>query len=228
MAAAKIFKGYDFWGSTGSLASAGGSRCFRCISHSDCPMKVKLVSGNADEGGYNLFSSLGNHSSARILLPPSFKGISAEFTDDIDMGVRKGWPPNRIVSELILACGADEEKKLRVPKKEKISARRVSLTSSPQFLFKTAADMLLYVNVPGRLVTTRAEFDAIEDLDQLIVYGTFFYDIMVKDDSPGAAEGATVRTKLSASTSEVSDYFFSWARYVKESQQVIGSLLRAT
>ena len=43
--AAKTFGGCDFGGSTGSLASAGGSRSFKCITHVACSMKVKVTSG---------------------------------------------------------------------------------------------------------------------------------------------------------------------------------------
>jgi len=193
--AAKTFGGCDFGGSTGSLASAGGSRSFKCITHVGCSMKVKVASGEADEGGFFLFSSLGDHASERLPLPPGFKGIGAEFVADVDTGVGKGWTPKRIVAELIISCGANEAKKLRVPTRDKIAARRSTMTSSPQFKFDTAADMLMYVNEPGRLVTTRAMFDAIDNQDQLLVYSTFFYDTTVKDDSPGAAEGATVPAK---------------------------------
>jgi hypothetical protein len=48
------------------------------------------------------------------------------------------------------------------------------MTRSSQFKFATVADMLEYVNEPGRLVTTLEMFNAIEDLDQILVYGTFF------------------------------------------------------
>ena len=158
-------------------------------------MKVKLTSGEADDGGFFLFSSLGDHASERLPLPPGFKGIGAEFVADVDKGVGKGWTPKRIVSELILLCGADEAKKLRVPTRDKIAARRSTMTRSSQFKFATVADMLEYVNEPGRLVTTLEMFNAIEDLDQILVCGTFFYDTTVKDDSPGAAEGSTVPGK---------------------------------
>jgi len=163
-------------------------------------MKVKVTSGEADnDGGFFLFTLLvGDHALERLPLPPGFKGISAEFVTDVDTGLAKGWTPKRIVSQLIIACGANEAKKLRVPTIDKIAARRSTMTSSPQFKFEKVADMLLYVNEPGRLVTTRAMFDAIDNYDQLLVYSTFFYDTTVKDDSPGAGRrhGASENFRL--------------------------------
>ena len=79
-----------------------------------------------------------------------------------------------------------------MPSKDKISARRTTLTASPMFMFATNADMLAWATQEGRLITTRAEFDAVVDLDLLLVFSTFYYDIQVKDESPNAAEGATL------------------------------------
>jgi hypothetical protein len=55
---------------------------------------------------------LGDHVSERPPLLPGYKGIGAEFVADVDKGVGKGWTLKRLVSELILFCGADEAKKL--------------------------------------------------------------------------------------------------------------------
>jgi hypothetical protein len=59
---------------------------------------MKLMSGEADVGGFILFSSLGDHASERLPLPSGFKGIDAEFAADVDKGVDKGWTPKWIVS----------------------------------------------------------------------------------------------------------------------------------
>jgi hypothetical protein len=63
--AAKTFDGCDFGESSGSLVPAGGSRSFKCITHANSSMKVKLMSGEADDGGFFLFSLLGDHASKR-------------------------------------------------------------------------------------------------------------------------------------------------------------------
>jgi hypothetical protein len=117
--AAKTFDGCDFGESSGSLVPAGGSRSFKCITHANSSMKVKLTSGEADDGGFFLFSLFGDHASKRLPLPSGFKGIDAEFVAEVDKGVDKGWTIKRIVSELILLCSADEAKKLRAPTKDK-------------------------------------------------------------------------------------------------------------
>jgi hypothetical protein len=96
--------------------------------------------------------------------------------------------------ELTMACGADEAKKLTVLSKDNISARRTTLTTSPMFMFATNADMLAWATESGRLITTRAEFDEVDDLDKLLVFSTFYFEIQVKDESPNAVEGATIPT----------------------------------
>jgi hypothetical protein len=201
--AAKIFGGCDFGESTGSLASAGGSRSFKSITHANCSMKVKLASGEADDGGFFLFFSLGDRASERLPLPPGFKGIGAEFAADVDKGVGKDWKPKRIVSELILfLCGADESKKLRVPTTDKIAARRSKMKRSSQFKFATAAGMLEYVNEPGRLLTNLEMFNAIEDLDQILECGTFSTTPRSSTIPLVRLKARRCQAKLSASTSE--------------------------
>ena len=183
----------DFGESTGSLASRGDSRVFKCITHVDCSARTKVVFvGTGPNEGYWLHSSLAEHALVRKSLPAGFKGISAEFVEEVDEMLGKGHSPNQVLAELTLLCGEDQPRKLRLPRKDKLAAYRKKLENSPRFKFETVADMLAWANVPGRRVVTREEFDAVEDEDKLLVFDTFYFIIRVKDESEGAAEGATV------------------------------------
>ena len=163
--AAKCIGSLDFGAAAGCLASPGDVRTFRCISHRDCAMRSKVVYlGNASTEGFVVFISLGDHEGEKNPLPKGFKGISAEFSSKVDSFIGRGWTRTRIRGELTMACGADEAKKLRVPSKDKISARRTTLTTSPMFMFATNADMLAWATESSRLITTRAEFDEVDDL----------------------------------------------------------------
>ena len=189
--AAMVFGGFDFGLSQGALASRGSSRTWSCISHVNCPMKVKLQNLGAGDGeGFHLFSSQGVHAPEKKPLPNNFKGISAEFLNKVDEGVIKGHKPVRIESEITVACGTDERKKARMPTRAKISARRAALMRSSRLTFETYADMMDFVH--DKMVQTSEEFDAVQDHDMMLVYNTFCYDIQVKDESEGAAEDAKV------------------------------------
>ena len=183
------FGGNDLVPKSGGLASRGDSRVWKCITHEDCEMKVKVVS---TDDGYELFSSMDEHAEVRAALPGNFKGISAEFEGAVKELVGRGYPPNRIYSELIVQCGADEHKKERIPTKAKIAARRNALTRSPEFQFETFADMQAWAE--GKLVTTKEEFDAVVNLDQLLVFSTFHEKIMIEDEDEGAADGALIES----------------------------------
>ena len=183
------YDGNDFTSKSGGLASRGDTRVWACISHEDCEVKVKVVSM---DDGFELFCSMNDHTEVRAALPGNFKGISAEFDKAVMELVGQGFPPNRIYSELIVQCGADEPKKERIPTKAKIAARRNALTRSPEFQFETFADMQAWAE--GKLVTTKEKFDAVVDLDQLLVFSTFHEKIMIEDESEGAADGAMVES----------------------------------
>jgi hypothetical protein len=132
------------------------------------------------------------HAEVRAALPDNFKGISAEFDGAVKELVGRGLSPNRIYSELIVQCGADEHKKERIPTKAKIAARRNGLTRSPEFQFDTFADMQAWAE--GKLVATKEEFDAVVNLDQLLVFSTFHEKIMIEGESEGAADGAMIES----------------------------------
>jgi hypothetical protein len=155
----------------------------------DCEFKVKVVSM---DDGFELFCSIDKHAEVRAALPDNFKGISAEFDGAVKELVGRGFPPNRIYSELIVQCGADEHKKKRIPTKAKIAARRNGLTRSPEFQFDTFADMQAWAE--GKLVAIKEEFDAVVNLDQLLVFSTFHEKIMIEGESEGAADGAMIES----------------------------------
>jgi len=46
----------------------------------------------------------------------------------------------------------------------------------------------------GKLVATKEEFDAVVNLDQLLVFSTFHEMIMIEDESDGAADGAMIES----------------------------------
>jgi hypothetical protein len=181
------FDGNDFVPDYGGLASRGDSRVWKCISHEGFEVKVKVVHGG---DSYNLFRSMDEHGEVRAQLPRNFKGISAEFDAPVKELVSLGLPPNRIYSELIVQCGDDEDKKGRIPAKTKIAARRNGLIRSPEFQFSTFADMQAWAE--DKLVATKEEFDAVTNLDQLLVFSIFHEDIRIEDESGGAEDGAMI------------------------------------
>lgn len=187
--AAVSYGGFDYMPKSGGLASRGDSRVWACVSHIDCNSKNKIV---ATDGGYELFRSIDEHSEVRAELPTSFLGISAEFCPTIDEFVGQGMRPNRIHAELTLLCGADEAKKCRIPTKKKIAARRAALTSSPAFQFQTFADLKIWAE--SKLINTREKFEAVEDLDELLIFSIFYENIEIPDTSVGAAIGAMAQT----------------------------------
>jgi hypothetical protein len=63
---------------------------WKCITHEDCEMKVKVVS---TDDGYELFSSMDEHAEVRAALPGNFKGISAEFERAVKELVGRSYPP---------------------------------------------------------------------------------------------------------------------------------------
>ena len=189
--AAVIVGMFDFGKSAGSLSSPGNSRTWCCISHKSCLKRVKvLFAGNHADEGFQLFESIGDHAHERIPLPKGFKGISAEFSSEVDVLLGKGLKPLRVLSELTISCSADDGKKLRLPSRKKITARKTALFDSSKFQFQTNADMMLFCN--SRLVRSQVEFDAIEDIDSLIVYSTFCEVVEVKDETEGAPLGSMV------------------------------------
>ena len=154
-------------------------------------MQVKVLNmGSGDGEGFHLLESEGEHAEEKKPLPKNFKGISAEFLKKVDEGIKKGYRPVRIESEMTVACGADESMKARMPSRAKISARRGALRGTSQLTFEIYAGMMEFVE--GRMVRTQEEFDAVDDLDQMLLYSTFCIEIQVKDESEGAAENAKV------------------------------------
>lgn len=136
-------------------------------------------------------TSQGGHSGGdRIPLPDHFQGISGEFIEIVDAGIKKGHAPTRIQAEARIACGADEAKKGRVPTLAKITSRRSKKFKSPEFEFKTNLDMLNFCE--GKMCSNEASFNAVEDFDAMLVLATFSLETKIKDDTPGARAGATV------------------------------------
>jgi hypothetical protein len=169
--------------------SRGDYRVWTCITHVECPCKIKVV---VSDIGYELSFSMNEHTLLRASLPATFKGISAEFDDAVKELVGKDLKPNRIHAELIIRCGGDESKKERVPSKKKIGARRIALSASPQFQFATFADLKDWTD--SRLIESKEVFEAEQDLDKVHVLSTFNYEIEIDDDSLGAAKGAKLKT----------------------------------
>ena len=148
---AKRLGKFDFGSSTGSLANRDDRQVFRCLSHHNCSAKSKVVNFGTP-GGFSVFCSEEAHTQERAALPKHFQGISAEFADMVDKLIGQGYVTSRVHTELIISCGADEAKKMRVPSKAKISARKGALLKSSLFQFETFADMMMWTNEPGRKV----------------------------------------------------------------------------
>lgn len=201
MYAASTHCGNDYRPLSGSLASRGNNRIWICISHVNCKKKVKVVNTGVGfdsfESAYEDGDSSRGHALLRAPLPHNFKGISAEFDFKICELVGQGKTPNRILSELIIWCNGDESKKERIPTILKIRARRAALTSSPEFQFETLADMMLWAQ--EKLITTKEQFDAVVDLDRLLVFKTFHEMSCNREyeDEPAHADRGRPSMKLS-------------------------------
>jgi len=186
--AAATAGGFDYGAPTGALKSRDGVKVLSCLSHPDCVAKMKVLF-TGDE--YVVFESCAGHNSETRLPPPkNFKGVSAEFKEEVDKLVMKGRTPQQIQAALIVGCNGDEAKKQRVPKTVKIAARRVTLLKTPALRFDTFADLQEWAN--SEMVTTREEFESVTDLDKLLVLRTFHGTARVKDESEGAADGAMI------------------------------------
>jgi len=181
--------GNDYMPKSGGLASRGDTRVWGCVSHVDCSAKVKVVS---TDRGFELHCSTDAHGEVRAALPKTFKGVSAEFSAAIKELVGQGFRPSRIRAELIVQCGADESKKGRIPDKPKIAARRLALSSSPEFQFGTFAVMNQWAL--DKLIDSREKFEAVKNMDQVLVLSIFHDEIEDLDESEGAADGATITT----------------------------------
>ena len=194
--AAKIQGGFDFKRAHGSNANDGDAAVFTCISHSDCPAAVKVVTSWPD--GYEVYVSKEPHSnSPRVKLPSRFQGISAEFITEVDKLIMKGISPYRIEIEL-RTNAKDESTKSRVPTADKIRNRKRTLEETDEFNFTTMADLALYAK--PLLIQTRDELDKVNDYDRIIIVELFECTIHVMDPStnvkvPKASLGFIYLTK---------------------------------
>ena len=187
--AAVGFGGYDFMPKSGGLASRGDTRVWACVTHVDCPAKLKVVS---EDSVFELFCWTDVHSEQRAALPSTFKGISAEFDSKVQELVGQGLSPKWIHAELVVWCGDDESKKGRIPTKSKIAARLHKLKSSPLFKFETFAHLKMWAE--DKLIDSKAKFEAVVNVDELLVYSLFYEEIDIPDELEGAAEGAMIET----------------------------------